>query len=178
MARGIVHALDWPFCAVRRLRVSVWESLYEPRLVTALMVLSYGVAVVTGGIVIRGVPETGAALTATVLLISGGAAGSAGAWRGAWWLEGPAAVLTAVGFIALGVIDLLLTRGMDHWPGFTAGVCVFAALVALGRAVRVWRYSYAPGRAPRTTLQEQATRTELSRKLVHDAEDRQRHDER
>lgn len=176
MARGIVHTLAWPICALHRIRVTVWESLYEPRAVTALMVCAYMATIVTGGIVIRGVPETGAALTATVLLIAGGTAGSAGAWRGAWWLEGPAAVLVAVGYLALGVIDLMITRGADHWPGFTVGVCVFAAIVSLGRAVRVWRWSYAPGRSPRTTLQEQATRTELSRKLTLDAEDQQRRD--
>ena len=173
VARGI-RVLARPFLALHRLRVSVWQSLYEPRAVTALMVTAYVATILTGATVIHGGPEDGLSIMATVLLICGGAGGVPGAWRGAWWLEGPAAVTTSVGWVVLGVLDLLATRGIGHWPGFTAGVCVVAAIIMLARAGRVWGWSYAPGRGPRTTLEEQAARTALSRRLVIDVERHQR----
>lgn len=174
MARGILQAVAWPLHALHQLRVSVWESLYEPRAVTALMLGCYTLTVATGGVVIRGGPETSLSILAVVFLIGGGCAGMPGSWRGAWWLEGPAAISTAFGWVVLGVSDLLITDGDDHWPGFTVGVCLTLALVMLARAVRVWHWSYAPGRGPRTTMEEQRARTTLSRRLLDDAELQQR----
>lgn len=135
----------------------------EPRSVTAVMVVVYCLISVTGGLFllrIWGLPWV--VIMAGAIMLVSGILGAPSAWRGSWWLEGPAALLAVVGMLLISINELLLPEAHVRWPLHGIILSVIIGLLFLGRAFRVWPYSYRPGVLPKTELEkakEKYTRT-------------------
>lgn len=126
----------------------------EPRSVTAVMVLVYWLISLTGTLFLLRVGSLSwmVIVAGTIMLVSG-LLGAPSAWRGSWWLEGPAALLAVVGMLLISVDELLLPTAHVRWPLHVIILSVIIGLLFLGRAFRVWPYSYRPGVLPKTELE-------------------------
>lgn len=127
----------------------------EPRSVTAVMVLVYCLISAAGVMFLLRVGS----LPWTVIMASGimlvsGILGAPSAWRGSWWLEGPAALLAVVGMLLISIDELLLPTAHVRWPLHVIILSVIIGLLFLGRALRIWPYSYRPGVLPKTELEK------------------------
>lgn len=135
----------------------------EPRSVTAVMVLVYCLITLTGTLfLLRVASLSWVVITAGVIMLVSGLLGAPSAWRGSWWLEGPAALLAVVGMLLISIDELLLPTAHVRWPLHVIILSVIIGLLFLGRAFRVWPYSYRPGVLPKTELEkaeEKYTRT-------------------
>lgn len=140
----------------------IWRSLEEPPLVTAGMVIEYGVLAIMGAMILL---SPGALFVDTaaacILIIIGGAAASAFAWRGAWWGEAP-----AVGAIALGVgiittVDTLRAIDAHRWWGFPSMLAIAVLINLLVRLARIWPALYAPGKEPDSAERRAHIRAEV-----------------
>lgn len=135
----------------------------EPRSVTAVTVVVYCLISVTGFMFLLRVgslPWT--VITAGAVMLVSGILGATSAWRGSWWLEGPAALLAVVGMLLISIDELLLPTAHVRWPLHVIILSVIIGLILLGRALWVWPYSYRPGVLPKTELEkaeEKYTRT-------------------
>lgn len=142
----------------------LWNTLHEPRAVTVLMVLVYaslaGVAVFIG--FEHPLPGGAATFFSALFMGLGGVFGVPSAWRGAWWLEGVAAMACMVGLFMLAGLDLLWSVEAERIPGYPLILTIILALFFLTRGLRIWPYMYAPGAGPVTSEREQAARTELA----------------
>ena len=128
----------------------------EPRSVTAVMVVVYCLISVTGAMFLLRVVNLSwmVIVAGAIMLVSG--------LLGAPWLEGPAALLAVVGMLLISIDELLLPTAHVRWPLHVIILSVIIGLLFLGRALRVWPYSYRPGVLPKTELEkaeEKYTRT-------------------
>lgn len=127
----------------------------EPRLVTAVMVVVYWLICFTGTLFLLRVGSLSwMVITAGAIMLVSGLLGAPSAWRGSWWLEGPAALLAVVGMLLIAIDELLLPTAHVRWPLHVIILSVIIGLLFLGRALRVWPYSYRPGVLPKTELEK------------------------
>ena len=134
---------------------NVLSTMEEPRLVTAVMVVIYFLISVTGIMFllrVASLPWT--VITAGVIMLVSGILGAPSAWRGSWWLEGPAALLAVVGMLLISIDELLLPTAHVRWPLHVIILSVIIGLFFLARALRIWPYSYRPGVLPKTELEK------------------------
>lgn len=134
---------------------NILGTMEEPRSVTAVMVGIYCLISVTGVIFLLRVgslPVT--VIAAGVSMLVSGILGAPSAWRGSWWLEGPAALLAVVGMLLISIDELLLPTAHVRWPLHVIILSVIIGLFFLGRALRVWPYSYRSGVLPKTELEK------------------------
>ena len=128
------------------------DSLYEPKGVTALIVLGYVYAVGAGiwaalhdvSFLIAGVASPWVHTFTVLTLVGGGTLGAPTAWIGAWWLERAAALSCMVGTVYVAAVSPDV--------GFLAP---FATLLWLPRFLRVRQAPFAPGRGPLTPATKQ-----------------------
>lgn len=134
---------------------NILSSMEEPRLVTGAMVGIYCLISVTGVMFLLRVGSLPwvVIMAGAVMLVSG-ALGAPSAWRGSWWLEGPAALLAVVGMLLISIDELLLPTAHVRWPLHVIILSVIISLFFLARALRVWPYSYRPGVLPKTELEK------------------------
>ena len=135
----------------------------EPRAVTAVMVTVYCLISFTGTLFLLRVGSLSwIVIVAGAVMLVSGLLGAPSAWRGSWWLEGPAALLAVVGMQLISIDELLLPTAHVRWPMHVIILSVIIGLFSSGRALRVWPYSYRPGVLPKTELEkaeEKYTRT-------------------
>ena len=137
----------------------------EPRSVTAVMVGIYCFISVTGVMFLLRVGSLPCVVVvAGVVMLVSGILGAPSAWRGSWWLEGPAALLAVVGMLLVSIDELLLPTAHVRWPLHVIILSVIIGLFFLGRALRVWPYSYRPGVLPKTELEKAEERYMRTRK--------------
>lgn len=127
----------------------------EPRSVTAVMVVVYALISFTGTLFLLRVGSLSwMVIVAGAIMMVAGLLGAPSAWRGSWWLEGPAALLAVVGMLLISIDELLLPTAHVRWPLHVIILSVIIGLLFLGRALRVWPYSYRPGVLPKTELEK------------------------
>lgn len=134
---------------------NILSTMEEPRLVTGTMVVIYCLISVTGAIFLLRVgslPWT--VIAAGAVMLVSGILGAPSAWRGSWWLEGPAALLAVVGMLLIAIDELLLPMAHVRWPLHVIILSVIIGLFFLARSLRVWPYSYRPGVLPKTELEK------------------------
>lgn len=137
----------------------------EPRSVTAVMVVVYLLISFTGTLfLLRVVSLSLMVIVAGAIMLVSGLLGAPSAWRGSWWLEGPAALLAVVGMLLISIDELLLPTAHVRWPLHVIILSVIIGLLFLGRALRVWPYSYRPGVLPKTELEKAEEKYTKTRK--------------
>lgn len=133
----------------------ILDTMEEPRAVTAVMVLVYWLISFTGTLFLLRVGGLSwMVIVAGVIMLVSGLLGAPSAWSGSWWLEGPAALLAVVGMLLISIDELLLPTAHVRWPLHVIILSVIIGLLFLGRALRVWPYSYRPGVLPKSKLEE------------------------
>lgn len=131
------------------------DTLEEPRSVTAVMVMVYWLISLTGTLFLFRVGNLSwIVIVAGAIMMVAGLLGAPSAWRGSWWLEGPAALLAVVGMLLISIDEVLLPTAHVRWPLHVIILSVIIGLFFLGRALRVWPYSYRPGVLPKTELEK------------------------
>ena len=131
------------------------NTMEEPRSVTSVMVVVYCLISVTGMLFLLRVGSLSwIVIVAGAIMLVAGLLGAPSAWRGSWWLEGPAALLAVVGMLLISIDELLLPTAHVRWPLHVIILSVIIGLLFLGRAFRVWPYSYRPGVLPKTELEK------------------------
>lgn len=134
---------------------NILSTMEEPRSVTGVMVVIYCFISVTGVMFLLRVGSLpGVVIVAGVIMLVSGILGAPSAWRGSWWLEGPAALLAVVGMLLISIDELLLPTAHVRWPLHVIILSVIIGLFFLGRALRIWPYSYRPGVLPKTELEK------------------------
>ena len=134
---------------------NIFSTMEEPRSVTAVMVMIYCFISVTGVMFLLRVGSLPwIVIVAGAVMLVSGILGAPSAWRGSWWLEGPAALLAVVGMLLISIDELLLPTAHVRWPLHVIILSVIIGLFFLGRALRVWPYSYRPGVLPKTELEK------------------------
>nr|DAT15648.1 MAG TPA: hypothetical protein [Caudoviricetes sp.] len=134
---------------------NILSTMEEPRSVTAIMVVVYCLISVTGVMFLLRVGSLPwVVIAAGAIMLISGILGAPSAWRGSWWLEGPAALLAVVGMLLISIDELLLPTAHVRWPLHGIILSVIIGLLFLGRALRVWPYSYRPGVLPKTELEK------------------------
>lgn len=134
---------------------NILSSMEEPRSVTAVMVMVYCLISVTGVMFLLRVGSLPlVVIIAGAIMLVSGILGAPSAWRGSWWLEGPAALLAVVGMLLISIDELLLPTAHVRWPLHVIILSVIIGLFFLARALRVWPYSYRPGVLPKTELEK------------------------
>lgn len=143
----------------------ILSTMEEPRLVTAIMVVVYCLISVTGVMFLLRVGSLpGVVIAAGVIMLVSGILGVPSAWRGSWWLEGPAALLGVVGMLLISIDELLLPTAHVRWPLHVIILSIIISLFFLARALRVWPYSYRPGVLPKTELEKAEEKCMRTRK--------------
>lgn len=131
------------------------DTMEEPRSVTAVMVIVYLLISFTGTLFLLRVGSLSwMVIVAGAIMLVSGLLGAPSAWRGSWWLEGPAALLAVVGMVLIPIDELLLPTAHVRWPLHVIILSVIIGLLFLGRAFRIWPYSYRPGVLPKTELEK------------------------
>lgn len=134
---------------------NILDTMEEPRTVTGAMVAIYCLISFTGTLfLLRVVSLSWMVIVAGVIMLVSGLLGAPSAWRGSWWLEGPAALLAVVGMLLISIDELLLPTAHVRWPLHVIILSVIIGLFFLARALRVWPYSYRPGVLPKTELEK------------------------
>ena len=134
---------------------NILSTMEEPRSVTAVMVVVYCFISVTGVMFLLRVGSLpGVVIAAGAIMLVSGILGAPSAWRGSWWLEGPAALLAVIGMLLISIDELLLPTAHVRWPLHVIILSVIIGLFFLARALRVWPYSYRPGVLPKTELEK------------------------
>ena len=140
-------------------------TMEEPRAVTAVMVAVYWLISFTGTLFLLRVGSLSwLVIAAGAIMLVSGLLGAPSAWRGSWWLEGPAALLAVVGMLLISIDELLLPTAHVRWPLHVIILSVIIGLLFLGRALRVWPYSYRPGVLPKTELEKAEEKYTRARK--------------
>lgn len=141
----------------------ILSTMEEPRSVTAVTVMVYCLISIAGGMFLLRMGSLPlVVITAGAFMLVSGILGAPSAWRGSWWLEGPAALLAVVGMLLISIDEFLLPTAHVRWPLHDIILSVIIGLLLLGRALRIWPYSYRPGVLPKTELEkakEKYTRT-------------------
>ena len=144
---------------------NILSTMEEPRSVTAVMVVVYCLISVTGVMFLFRVGSLPwVVITAGAVMLVSGILGAPSAWRGSWWLEGPAALLAVIGMLLISIDELLLPTAHVRWPLHGIILSVIIGLLLLGRALRVWPYSYRPGVLPKTELERAEEKYTMTRK--------------
>ena len=131
------------------------DTMEEPRSVTAVMVAVYWLISFTGTLFLLRVGSLSwIVIAAGATMLVSGLLGAPSAWRGSWWLEGPAALLAVIGMLLISIDELLLPTAHVRWPLHVIILSVIIGLLFLARALRVWPYSYRPGVLPKTELEK------------------------
>lgn len=131
------------------------STMEEPRSITAVMVVVYWLISLTGTLfLLRVVSLSWMVIVAGTIMLVSGLLGAPSAWRGSWWLEGPAALLAVVGMLLIAIDELLLPTAHVRWPMHVIILSVIIGLFFLARALRIWPYSYRPGVLPKTELEK------------------------
>lgn len=131
------------------------DTMQEPRSVTVVMVMVYWLISLTGTLFLLRVGSLSwIVIVAGAIMLVSGLLGAPSAWRGSWWLEGPAALLAVVGMLLISIDELLLPTAHVRWPLHVIILSVIICLLFVGRALRVWPYSYRPGVLPKTELEK------------------------
>lgn len=131
------------------------DTMEEPRSVTTVMVVVYWLISLTGTLFLLRVGSLSwIVIVAGAIMLVSGLLGAPSAWRGSWWLEGPAALLAVVGMLLISIDEALLPTAHVRWPLHVIILSVIIGLLFLGRALRVWPYSYRPGVLPKTELEK------------------------
>ena len=144
---------------------NIFSSMEEPRSVTSVMVGVYCLISVTGAMFLLRVGSLSwVVIVAGVIMLVSGLLGAPSAWRGSWWLEGPAALLAVVGMLLVSIDELLLPTAHIRWPLHVIILSVIIGLFFLARALRVWPYSYRPGVLPKTELEKAEEKYARTRK--------------
>ena len=131
------------------------DTMEEPRSVTAVMVMVYCLISFTGTLFLLRLGSLSlVVIVAGAIMLVAGLLGAPSAWRGSWWLEGPAALLAVVGMLLISIDEVLLPTAHVRWPLHVIILSVIIGLLFLGRAFRVWPYSYRPGVLPKTELEK------------------------
>lgn len=134
---------------------NILNTMEEPRSVTAVMAAVYCLISFTGTLFLLRVGSLSwIVIVAGAIMLVAGILGAPSAWRGSWWLEGPAALLAVVGMLLISIDELLIPTAHVRWPLHVIILSVIIGLLFLGRALRVWPYSYRPGVLPKTELEE------------------------
>lgn len=134
---------------------NILSTMEEPRSVTGVMVVIYCLISVTGVMFLLRVGSLPlVVIVAGGFMLVSGILGAPSAWRGSWWLEGPAALLAVVGMLLISIDELLLPTAHVRWPLHVIILSVIISLLFLGRTLRVWPYSYRPGVLPKTELEK------------------------
>lgn len=129
--------------------------MQEPRSVTVTMVVIYTLITVAGGAFLFNAGSLPCVvIVAGALMVVSGILGAPSAWLGSWWLEGPAALFAVVGMLLISIDEFLLATAHVQWPLHVILLSVIIGLFFLGRALRVWPYSYRPGVLPKTELEK------------------------
>lgn len=135
----------------------------EPRSVTSVIVAVYCLISVAGMLFLLRVGSLSwIVIVAGAIMLVAGLLGAPSAWRGSWWLEGPAALLAVVGILLISIDEVVVATAHVRWPLHGIILSVIIGLLFLGRAFQVWPYSYRPGVLPKTELEkakEKYTRT-------------------
>lgn len=127
----------------------------EPRSVTAVMVMVYCLISFAGMLFLLRVGNLSwMVIVAGAIMLVTGLLGAPSAWRGSWWLEGPAALLAVVGMLLISIDEVLLPTAHVRWPLHVIILSVIIGLLFVGRALLVWPYSYRPGVLPKTELEK------------------------
>lgn len=133
---------------------NILSTMEEPRSVTGVMVTVYCLISVTGVMFLLRVGSLSlTVIVAGAIMLVSGILGAPSAWRGSWWLEGPAALLAVVGMLLIAIDELLVPTAHVRWPLHVIILSVIIGLFFLARASRVWPYSYRPGVLPKTELE-------------------------
>jgi len=133
---------------------NLFSTMEEPRSVTGVMVVIYCLISATGVMfLLRAGNLPCVVIMAGVIMLVSGILGAPSAWKGSWWLEGPAALLAVVGMLLISIDELLLPTAHVRWPLHVIILSVIISLFFLARALRVWPYSYRPGVLPKTELE-------------------------
>ncbi len=144
---------------------NILSTMEEPRSVTGVMVVIYCLISVTGVMFLLRVGSLPVVvIVAGVIMLVSGLLGAPSAWRGSWWLEGPAALLAVAGMLLISIDELLLPTAHVRWPLHVIILSVIIGLFFLGRALRVWPYSYRPGVLPKTELEKAEEKYARTRK--------------
>ena len=144
---------------------NILSTMEEPRSVTAVIVAVYCLISLTGTLFLLRVASLSLiVIVAGVIMLVSGILGAPSAWRGSWWLEGPAALLAVIGMLLISVDELLLPTAHVRWPLHVIILSVIIGLLFLGRALRVWPYSYRPGVLPKTELEKAEEKYARTRK--------------
>ena len=144
---------------------NILSSMEEPRSVTGAMVGIYCLISVTGVMFLLRVGSLSwMVIVAGAIMLVSGLLGAPSAWRGSWWLEGPAALLAVVGMLLISIDELLLPTAHVRWPLHVIILSVIIGLFFLARALRVWPYSYRPGVLPKTELEKAEEKFAKTRK--------------
>lgn len=131
------------------------DTMEEPRAVTSVMVAVYCLISIAGTqFLLRVGNLSWIVIVAGAIMLVSGLLGAPSAWRGSWWLEGPAALLAVVGMLLISIDELLLPTAHVRWTLHGIILSVIIGLLFLGRAFRVWPYSYRPGVLPKTELEK------------------------
>lgn len=137
----------------------------EPRSVTVVMVVVYGLISLAGFMFLFRVGSLPwVVITAGVVMLVSGILGAPSAWRGSRWLEGPAALFAVVGMLLIAIDELMLPTAHVRWPLHVIILSVIIGLLLLGRALWVWPYSYRPGVLPKSELEEAEEKYMTTRK--------------
>ena len=127
----------------------------EPRLLTGFTVIIYCLISVAGTMFLLHIGTLPwVVIVAGVVMLVSGILGAPSAWRGSWWLEGPAALLAVVGVLLISIDELLLPTAHVRWPLHVIILSVIIGLFFLARVLWVWPYSYRPGVLPKTELEK------------------------
>ena len=93
------------------------DTMEEPRAVTAVMVTVYCLISFTSTLFLLRVGSLSwIVIVAGAVMLVSGLLGAPSAWRGSWWLEGPAALLAVVGMQLISIDELLLPTAHVRWP--------------------------------------------------------------
>lgn len=134
---------------------NILSTMEEPRSVTGVMVMVYWLIFLTGTLFLLRVGTLSwIVIVAGAIMVVAGLLGAPSAWRGSWWLEGPAALLAVVGMLLISIDEVLVPTAHVRWPLHVIILSVIIGLLFLGRALRVWPYSYRPGVLPKTELEK------------------------
>lgn len=103
---------------MRNLVRRIWETIAEPRVMSALAMISYVLLFASSAIVDRGAHGSAAVVVCDVLVKLGAVIGFVAAWRGNRDVELPGAALCGLGGLALAI--LAVSEGVLHeeWPGW------------------------------------------------------------
>ena len=144
---------------------NILSTMKEPRSVTAVTVVIYCFICVTGVMFLLRVGSLPwVVIMAGISMLVSGILGAPSAWRGSWWLEGPAALLAVVGILLIAIDELLLPTAHVRWPMHVIILSVIISLFFLARALWVWPYSYRPGVLPKTELEKAEEKCMRTRK--------------